>query len=237
MADGLLGWPGAQPNGAQNWIVQQLFTGDFWYAPFSGYYLVSGCGGGGGGNYETNSAEYYAGGGAGGGLLNCPIFIPEGVGGYVNIGQGGNGAPSLNTSGSSGTATTFGGDLIIFGPGTGGIANQTVYANATGKGGAISGRLIDGRGYVSRGRDGHAQLASLAQAAHGADGLIRASDLSIINGILTGAPSPGGLQPGTTSAGGSGTSYGAGGGAGTSGQGGSGAPGCFFIAWTGPITR
>lgn len=210
MADGLLGWPGFGPGGSQQWKAQRLYTGDIWYAPRSGFYLITGCGGGAGGP-----------GGSGATLINCPLYIPEGAGGSVVIGTGG-------SPGNNGTDTKLGGNQLILG---GGIASGAT--------GSISGQLItlQGRTINSIGT-GYVTTNSNYRGGHSAPNSANLTG-DILNDFLMDnfKISQGGvMDPGSGSGtfGTSGADYGAGGMNGFLSSG-SGAGGFLAIAWVGSL--
>ena len=233
MNDGLLGFPGDTViGGAHDWTLWQLESGDVWYAPRSGWYLVTGSGGGGAGSGYTSNGNTTTGGGSGGGLINAPVWIPQGVGGVVSIGAGG-----ASTS-ANGENTTFGVDLMIFAGGTGGTINGGYPAH-----GSVSGRLLTRNNkivYSASGSPGYYETVGSGVGymggANGGMGVLADNAFSIANGILTGRFSKGGHYPTWSTSGNPGEAFGAGGSAGTNGTGGNGAAGCLFIAWTGILT-
>ncbi len=177
LSDGMLGWPGFGPGGSQQWKVQRLYTGDIWYAPRSGVYLISGCGGGGGGGGADSTTWNGGGGGSGATLLQFPLFLPEYAGGVVTIGSGGSGGSGGGSNGSNGTATKLG-DCLILGGGVGG----TSVSNSSGIGGAtgtISGWAVTLHGVSvnSQGAGGQNGVLSTAGGEGGASA-VRAAGLT-----------------------------------------------------------
>jgi hypothetical protein len=228
MADGLLGWPGFGPGGSQRWRAQQLASGNVWYAPRSGFYLITGCAGGGAGGGSISGS----GGGSGGGLINYPLYLPEGAGGVVAIGAGGTGV--VDGTGNSGGMTTFGDVLIFTGGGGGGTTLPAV-----GSAGTVFGYWL--KKYdplvLSVSRNGIPGVGSRF-AGYGADGILSiSSGYSLINGLIVGSMSRGGPANGNSTSGFAGESFGAGGsGAFANGYaGGDGGDGVLIIAWVGAL--
>ncbi len=233
LSDGLLGWPGFGPGGSQQWKVQRLYTGDIWYAPRSGFYLIAGCGGGGGGG-ATAAGTGGGGGGSGATLCLFPLYLPESSGGVVTIGAGGTGSASPGTGNNGGNTSL--GTVLILGGGTGGNVS-----GAGGATGAISGfaKTISGEILTSQGSNG--ESAGGDAAGYGGSSFVLGSALTtdVVSDFLSGRLriSHGGRGKGINAGGGgsSGNSYGAGGGGGYASTGGNGADGCLIIAWVGTI--
>ena len=206
LSDGLLGWPGFGPGGSQQWKAQRLYTGDIWYAPRSGFYLITGCGGGGSGRSVVSGY----GGGSGATLINYPIYFPESAGGVVTIGVGAV-TGGLGNDGLPGSATSVG-DFLILGGGFGGTA-------ASGLTGIISGKFSSITGVVPLSCGGNATAPNGGTSAPNSALL----DADALNGFLLNKYY---LSP-------SGTAYGAGSAQG--GPSNSGKDGFLSIAWIGVL--